>query len=135
MSFKLHPDLVRDCIEVCDLNVSKVLLRNCKQFPWLILVPMRAGVSEWFELSIEDQARSLAEVNWTAHGVKAALKATKMNIAALGNITPQLHIHVIARFSSDAAWPNPVWNIKPAPYAAKDRDAIVAKFRKILGAK
>jgi diadenosine tetraphosphate (Ap4A) HIT family hydrolase len=133
MTFKLHSDLKRDCIEVCDLNVSKVLLRNCRQFPWLILVPMREGISEWFELSIEDQARSLAEVNWTANAVKAALKAKKMNIAALGNITPQLHIHVIARFAGDAAWPSPVWNVKPEPYAQKDMDAVLAKIKPALG--
>jgi diadenosine tetraphosphate (Ap4A) HIT family hydrolase len=109
MNFSLHPDLVRDCIKISETPLCEVLLRNDARFPWLILVPRVAGASEWFDLSAEQQKQLHDEVMLISVQLKKNLNADKMNIAALGNITPQLHVHIIARFKGDAAWPNPVW--------------------------
>ncbi len=110
MHFSLHPDFARDCDEVTHFPLSLVLRKDDARFPWLILVPRRAGISEWFDLSSTDQTQLQREVMHTASALKDHTRADKINIAALGNLTPQLHVHVIARHTTDAAWPNPVWN-------------------------
>jgi diadenosine tetraphosphate (Ap4A) HIT family hydrolase len=132
MTFELHPDLIRDCLEIGDFPLCKILLMNTRLFPWLILVPKREGVSELFDLSTKDRAICAVEINMIAEHLKSYLKAKKMNIAALGNKTPQLHIHVIARFENDAAWPNPVWGTPYAPYSSEEATAIIIKIREGL---
>jgi diadenosine tetraphosphate (Ap4A) HIT family hydrolase len=115
--FELHPNLQRDCIHVGDLPLCRVLLMNDTHYPWLILVPRRDHLRELHELNAEEQLQFLAESNTTAELLQSQFGAEKLNIAALGNMVPQLHIHHIARFSKDAAWPGPVWGVHPAtPY-------------------
>jgi diadenosine tetraphosphate (Ap4A) HIT family hydrolase len=117
-AFDLHPRLAADTRDVADLTLCRVLLMNDSRFPWLILVPQRAGIREIHQLSPEDRAALIEEVARVAAALEKLVGAEKMNVAALGNAVPQLHVHVIARFTKDAAWPTPVWT-KPqtAPYA------------------
>jgi diadenosine tetraphosphate (Ap4A) HIT family hydrolase len=135
MKFELHPQLAKDCAHVCDLSVCRVLLMNNSQFPWLILVPMREGIREITELSEQDYKTAMDEVRFCAAQFLRSTNAFKMNVAALGNMVPQLHIHIIARFENDAAWPNPVWNsgVATTPYDAGTLVKNTAEIRAILG--
>jgi diadenosine tetraphosphate (Ap4A) HIT family hydrolase len=118
-AFALDPRLAADTHLVADYELCRVLLMDDARFPWVILVPRRAGLTELIELSRDEQHALLDEVNRVAHGLHALLKPGKLNIAALGNVVAQLHVHVIARFASDAAWPRPVWGVgEREPYAA-----------------
>jgi diadenosine tetraphosphate (Ap4A) HIT family hydrolase len=108
-AFTLDPRLDADTSHVGDLALCSVLLMDDARFPWLILVPRRAGVSELTDLADAD-ARALMDELRLATGVMLALaKPDKVNVGALGNMVPQLHVHVVGRFRSDPAWPGPVW--------------------------
>ncbi|MBQ4858852.1 HIT family protein [Pseudoalteromonas sp. MMG007] len=115
--FKLAPELKRDCIELADWPLCKVLLLNDSQYPWFVLVPRQANLREIIDLSEEDQIVYLKESARLSKLLMDVFKPDKLNIAALGNMVPQLHIHHIARFTSDSAWPAPIWGKHPAvPY-------------------
>ncbi|MGQ0677477.1 MAG: HIT domain-containing protein [Rhodospirillales bacterium] len=116
--FALHPRLEADTRPVAALGLCRVLLMNDARFPWLIMVPERAGIREIHQLEPADRALLIEEVAKVAAALEKLTGAEKMNVAALGNQVPQLHVHVIARFAADAAWPTPVWT-KPGaiPYA------------------
>jgi len=116
---------------VLDLPLCRVLLMNNAVFPWLILVPMRPHLRELFDLTPEDYLTAAQEVRQMARVLQNATGADKMNIAALGNITPQLHIHVIARFAGDAAWPQPVWNsgVAPMPYQTDRKSKFIKEIQ------
>ena len=112
--FALHNQLQKDCTVIGNLPLSTLLLMNDANYPWFVLVPRREQVREWYELSEVDQRQLLQEANALAKFVQQKTDAKKMNIGALGNMVPQLHVHVIARFEVDAAWPAPVWGKAPA---------------------
>jgi len=133
-NFTLHPQLAADTIPIGDLPLCRVLLMNNRHFPWLILVPMREGLRELFDLSDADYPAVMEEVRDTAKKFAGLTNAHKMNIAALGNIVPQLHIHIIARHTHDAAWPNPVWNtsVKPEFYASNALSHMLKKVKECL---
>ena len=115
--FELHTRLAADCIRVGRLPLSMLLLLNDLRYPWFVLVPRRAGITEIFQLSEADQHQLWRESAKLARNLKQSFHADKINIGALGNLVPQLHIHHIARFSSDPAWPGPVWgHSEPVPY-------------------
>lgn len=115
--FALHAQLAKDCVLIGDLPLSRVLLMNDANYPWLVLVPRRAEMVEIFELPRADQQQLLDEMAQVGSALSIHFRADKMNIAALGNIVPQLHVHIIARYRDDAAWPKPVWSAVPAqPY-------------------
>ncbi|MEL0641667.1 HIT domain-containing protein [Pseudoalteromonas aliena] len=115
--FKLAPELKRDCIELADWPLCKVLLLNDSQYPWFVLVPRQANLREIIDLSEDDQIVYLKESARLSKLLMDVFKPDKLNIAALGNMVPQLHIHHIARFTSDSAWPAPIWGKHPAvPY-------------------
>lgn len=119
--FELAPELKRDCIEIADWQLCKVLLMNDSQYPWFILVPKVAGVREIIDLSEAQQQQYLIESRELQHLIKSVFKPYKLNVAALGNVVEQLHIHHIARFKEDIAWPNPVWNaFERKPYTNKE---------------
>ena len=119
-TFKLDPRLDQDTHLITKLGLSRILLMNDRRFPWVILVPERAGVQEIHDLSIEDRAILMEEITLISKILNVMFKPDKMNVGALGNIVPQLHIHVIARTSKDAAWPGPVWGCgKAEPYDAQ----------------
>lgn len=112
--FCLHPQLVADTFLLGELPLSLVLLANDSQYPWLILVPKRANIREIHRLSAADQQQLMRESCAVAGLLETALAADKINVAALGNMVPQLHVHHVARFSTDAAWPSPIWGKHPA---------------------
>jgi len=131
---ELHTQLAKDCTVVGDLPLSKLLLMNDANYPWFVLVPMRAGKREWYELGAGDQQQLLQEANGLAKFLREKTGAKKMNIGALGNMVPQLHVHVIARFEQDAAWPAPVWGKFPAvSYDEKSLAAMVALGKEFIG--
>lgn len=105
----LDPRLDADTLPVGDLALSRVLLMNDARFPWLILVPRRAEVSELTDLSGEDAAVLMEEIRLATRVMLEMAKPDKVNVGALGNMVAQLHVHVIGRFRSDPAWPGPVW--------------------------
>jgi len=128
--FGLHPQLAADCTAVGDLPLCRLLLMDDANYPWCILVPRRAGVREIHELAEPDQAALLREVTRLSVAMQSLFAADKMNVAALGNVVPQLHVHVIARRVGDAAWPRPVWGaVTRRPYTEAERDAMVEWLR------
>ena len=129
MAFKLHPKLAADTFLVADWPVNRVLLMNDTTFPWLILVPQREGLRDLHDVSAADEAAFWGEINLAARTLKGLTSADKMNVAALGNMVPQLHVHVIARFDGDAAWPGPVWGaVPPVAYEDGARQTFVSEF-------
>jgi diadenosine tetraphosphate (Ap4A) HIT family hydrolase len=133
MAFTLHPQLQKDTLPIGDLRLNRVLLMNNRHFPWLILVPRQENLQELFDLSPVDYMSVMQEVRETSERFAALYKPQKINVAALGNAVPQLHIHIIARFESDAAWPAPVWNTVYEPYENSQIIEIVQHLQKTLG--
>ena len=118
MAFSLHPKLAEDSLPVAELTFCDLLLMNDRRFPWCILVPRIENLRELHAVPADRQAVLYEEIGATSRALERVAGAEKINVAALGNIVAQLHIHVIARFSNDAAWPAPVWGIGRAePYA------------------
>ena len=116
-TWTLHPQLERDTASIGDLPLSRVLIINDANYPWLLLVPRRPNIVELIDLDDVEQAQLTTEVTRAARALREVTNCDKLNIAALGNVVPQLHVHVIARFRSDAAWPKPVWGVvSPRPY-------------------
>ena len=131
--FELDPRLVADTFLVGETPLSQVLLMNDARYPWLILVPRRSDVTEPFELSGTDQAQLWQESMRLGEAMKVHFAADKINIAALGNQVAQLHVHHIARFHTDDAWPGPVWGVGSAvPYSDAARDALIDELRSLL---
>lgn len=115
--FTLHPRLAADTFVLGDFPLSRLLLMNETNFPWLILVPRRADIREIFELSDDDQRQLLRESSHLARLLARIFRADKLNIAALGNLVPQLHLHHIVRHHDDPCWPEPVWGkLTARPY-------------------
>ncbi len=131
--FVLDARLAGDTHEIGDLGLCRVLLMDDARFAWLILVPRIAGARELIDLDAGDQQALLAEVVRVGRVLEDLVRPDKLNIAALGNVVPQLHVHVIARHDDDAAWPQPVWGVGTRkPYAAPERVARVAALRAAL---
>ena len=123
--FGLHPRLQQDCVVLRRLELCQLLLMNDANFPWFILVPEREGVSEIYQLGETDQHQLLAESSMLCDFIQQNYQSDKLNVAVLGNIVPQLHMHHIARFTGDACWPKPVWGQLPAvPYSEQELASI-----------
>lgn len=118
-AFHLDPQLAADTLPLAELPLCRLLLMNDATFPWLILVPRRAGLVEPFELDIADQQQLWLECRQVASALQQACRPYKLNFAAIGNVVRQLHLHLIARQPDDPCWPKPVWsNHRPQPLAA-----------------
>ena len=127
--FALDDRLARDSRSLIRIGLCELRLQNDRRWPWLVLVPQRPDVAEVFELTPLDQAMLTFEMNTVAVALKAATGADKINVAALGNIVRQLHVHIIARNEGDAAWPGPVWGYGRAePYADDEMEALVNRI-------
>jgi diadenosine tetraphosphate (Ap4A) HIT family hydrolase len=121
MTFNLHPQLERDCITIGRLTLCRLLLMNDKQFPWFILVPEIEGITEIFQLDKQQQGLLIEESSFLAEQLNTLYKADKINIAAIGNLVPQLHVHHVVRYRSDKAWPTPIWGKFAAiPYSKQE---------------
>lgn len=126
-AFTLDPQLASDSHPVAELSLCSLRLMDDSNYPWLVLVPRVAEVRELIELDEAQQAQLMVEVNRASRVLKQLFRPYKLNLAALGNLVPQLHVHVIARFQDDPAWPAPVWGrIHCRPY---ETEALVQRVR------
>jgi len=131
--FQLHERLAADTITLADWPLCRVLLMNDASYPWLILVPRRAGLTEFHAVAAGDRSALFDEIERASLALTSGFKPDKINVGALGNLVPQLHIHVIARFRSDPAWPGPVWGKQPpVPYESEELQARVAALKAAL---
>lgn len=116
-NFELHAQLAKDSIWLADWPLCQLRLINDSNYPWFILVPRRANIRDVIDLSDEDQVQLWQESAKLSRLLRQKFRAEKLNLAALGNMVPQLHLHHVARFSSDAAWPSPIWGkVAAIPY-------------------
>ena len=128
--FELHPVLDKDTTSISTLGISRLMLMEDVRFPWLILVPEQPGLTELSDLSAADSEKLMGEIQLASRILQVLTNADKMNVAALGNQVPQLHIHIIARTKDDAAWPNPVWGYGEAqPYSDEHRSELIDKLK------
>ena len=133
LTFSLDPQLERDTTTVGDLPLSRVLLSNDANYPWLILVPRLPDIVEIIDLEENAQVQLTAEIARVSAALKSVTACDKLNVAAIGNVVPQLHVHVIARWRNDIAWPKPVWGAAPAkPYDEAARTRLIAELCRAL---
>lgn len=112
-TFALHTQLAADGLFLVDWPLCQVLRMNDAAYPWLILVPRLTGAREILDLSAADRVRLMDEIAWASQALRDLRQPDKINVASLGNVVPQLHVHVLGRFASDPAWPRPVWGLAP----------------------
>lgn len=130
----LHPQLAEDTVPVIELALCELRLMDDANHPWLVLVPRIADAVELIDLDATQRTQLTAEIDAASRALKALFKPDKLNIAALGNMVPQLHVHVIARFHNDIAWPRPVWGVANArAYAPEELIQRVQTLRDALG--
>jgi diadenosine tetraphosphate (Ap4A) HIT family hydrolase len=137
MGFVLHPRLMADSALIVDWSLSRVLLMNDKRFPWIVLVPRRPNVSELFDLDESSRVLLTGEITRASERLKswAALHGgvDKINIGIIGNLVPQLHVHVVARKRGDSLWPGTVWGAgQPERYGAVELMRMVGEIRDAL---
>ncbi|EAR10512.1 HIT domain-containing protein [Reinekea blandensis] len=131
--FELDYRLENDCVDIGSLPLCRILLMKDANYPWIILVPQRENISEIFQLDLDSQEQLIWESSFVAERLMSAFDGDKMNIAALGNVVPQLHIHHVVRREDDAAWPNPVWGaVPPKAYQAAELDQRIRVLREAL---
>lgn len=127
----LHSQLEKDTLNIGDLPLSRVLLIKDAHYPWLLLVPRRADAVEIIDLGEVEQAQLMTEITRVSRALKEVTQCDKLNVAALGNAVPQLHVHIIARRTTDAAWPRPVWGVMPPlSYDAQQSETLIAALRR-----
>ncbi|MGY3448641.1 HIT domain-containing protein [Bradyrhizobium sp. USDA 4353] len=130
-AWSLHPQLAKDTINIGDLPLSRVLVIKDANYPWLLLVPRREGAVEIIDLDEVAQAQLMTEITRVSRAVKEITKCDKLNVAALGNMVPQLHVHIIARRTSDVAWPRPVWGVAPpVPHDPQEVESFISAVRR-----
>jgi len=134
VSFALDPRLAADTLLVGDLALSRLMLMNDARYPWLILVPRRDDLREIVDLAADERATLIEEIAAASQFLRALPDVDKLNVGALGNVVPQLHVHVLGRRQGDPAWPGPVWGVGARlPYETAAADAMIAKARAALG--
>jgi diadenosine tetraphosphate (Ap4A) HIT family hydrolase len=131
--FKLHPQLALDTVFITDWKLSQVLLMDNRLFPWIILVPRLADLHEIHHLCAENRAILMEEMTRASHAMEQGFKTDKINVAAIGNIVSQLHVHIVARLQTDPAWPHPVWgSAYREPYATQEKADRVHYLKTLL---
>jgi len=135
--FELHPQLVKDTVPLGRFTLSQLLLMNDSQYPWFLLVPERENIREVHELDDADRRQLWEESAQLSRTLTEIFKPDKLNIAALGNQVPQLHVHHIVRYHHDHAWPAPVWGkLPPKPYYSAElyklKSLLINKMQKVL---
>ena len=132
--WSLHSQLKEDTIDIGDLPLCRVLVSKDANYPWLILVPRRPGTVEIIDLDEVEQAQLMREISNVTRALKDITTCDKLNVAALGNMVPQLHVHIIARRTSDAAWPRPVWGVvPPLAHDAEKVQKFISALRREIG--
>lgn len=118
MTYELHPRLAEDTVSLGHTGLCDIRLMNNATWPWILLVPMREGIREIYQLTEQDQIRLLRDSSALGKGMMELFGGYKLNVAALGNMVPQLHVHHIVRYEGDAGWPGPVWGVQQTePYS------------------
>jgi diadenosine tetraphosphate (Ap4A) HIT family hydrolase len=131
--FNLNPRLEGDSYFVADLPLCAVRLIKDANYPWLLLVPRRSDMVELIDLEEDDQQQLMREIALASRALRAATNAEKLNVGALGNQVSQLHVHVIARFRDDIAWPGPVWGVAPPlAYEADKAETLIEQLKEAL---
>lgn len=130
--FQLHERLAKDSYPVTDLPLCSVRLMDNKYFPWVLLVPRQPGIREWIDLPREEQHQLSDEIAVISHILQALVTPEKLNIATLGNQVPQLHVHIIARYKGDKAWPNPVWGGPGEAYSEAEARQFIYDLKSAL---
>ncbi len=132
-NWSLHPQLEADTVAIGDLVLSRVLLSKDGNYPWLILVPRSPGACEIVDLAEPAQTQLMSEIAVASRALKSVTACDKLNVAAIGNVVPQLHVHVVARRRDDPAWPKPIWGaVAPRTYDQAAMDRLVAALRHAL---
>ena len=126
---KINKNFLKSSYHVKDLRLCSIRLHDNLKFPWLILIPRRKNITDMSELNSKDQILLMKEIIYVSKIVKKLFKTSKLNIEKIGNIVPQLHIHVIARHKKDISWPLSVWVVKNKSYSAEALKEIVSKIR------
>jgi diadenosine tetraphosphate (Ap4A) HIT family hydrolase len=128
--WRLDPQLASDTIVIGDLQLTRVLLMDDANYPWLVLAPRRTGAVEIIDLDDDAQEQLMDEIAMISRVLKTLTACDKLNVAAIGNVVAQLHVHIVARRKGDAAWPKPVWGAVPARrYDDAERDKLIAAVR------
>ncbi|MBL4765908.1 MAG: HIT domain-containing protein [Colwellia sp.] len=136
-TFTLHPQLAKDCFELADLPLCKLLLCNDSAYPWFILVPKVNDITDIYQLDWQQQQQLLNESSLLSELVMQVFVGDKMNVAALGNVVEQLHVHHVVRFKNDVSWPKPIWGQQPlTPYTDMElavlKDKVLPKLAVVL---
>ena len=129
MSFKLHKKFLKSSHHLLDLKLCKVRLHDNSKFPWIMLIPKRKNINDITDLNAKDQMLLMKEIVFSSKVMKKLFKTSKLNVEKIGNIVPQLHIHIIARYKKDSSWPLSVWVVKGKLYSAKALKEVVNKIR------
>lgn len=133
ISFDINPRLEGDSYPVADLGLCAVRLMKDANYPWLMLIPRKADMIELTDLEPLERIVLMEEIGQVSDALKSVTNCEKLNVAALGNVVPQLHVHIIARFREDAAWPAPVWGaVQPIPYAKGDATKLISALQDVL---
>lgn len=134
MSFELHPQLAKDTTIIGHFPLCIALLHKDNTVPWVILVPKRASLKELHHLPMHEQQQFLLESQAVSQALEATFQPDKLNLGALGNMVPQLHIHHIARFKTDSAWPGPIWGNTLGIFRSDDeQQALHTRISNVLG--
>ena len=129
----IHPNLLKDCLPIARMPLSHVLLMEDANYPWFILVPEREDIEEIYQLTRKDQQQLASESASLGEAIMRGFNGDKLNVAALGNVVPQLHIHHIVRYHDDPAWPAPVWGkVAARPYTDDSREQVITVLKQLL---
>jgi diadenosine tetraphosphate (Ap4A) HIT family hydrolase len=129
MSFKIHKKFLKSSHHITDLQLCSIRLNDNSKFPWIILIPKRKNINDITDLNTKDQILLMKEIVFVSKVIKKLFKTSKLNVEKVGNIVPQLHIHIIARYKKDSSWPLSVWVVKGKCYSVKVLKEIINKIR------
>ena len=129
MSFKINKKFLKSSHHITDLQLCSIRLHDNSKFPWIILIPKRNKITDMSDLNSKDQILLIKEIVYVSKIMKKLFKTPKLNVEKVGNIVPQLHIHIIARYKKDSSWPLSVWVVKGKCYSAKALKDVVNKIR------
>ena len=130
MPFKIDKNFLKSSHYITDLKLCSIRLYDNSKFPWIILIPKRKNINDISELNSKDQMLLMKEIVYCSKLMKKIFKTKKLNVEKIGNIVPQLHIHIIARFTKDSTWPLSVWVVKGKPYLKEPLKRIIDLLKK-----
>ena len=132
MSFKIDKKFLKSSHYITDLKLCSIRLHDNSKFPWVILIPKRIKITDITDLNSKDQILLMNELVYVSRLMKKLFKTSRLNVEKIGNLVPQLHIHVIARHKKDTSWPLSVWVVKGKPYSKVALSEIINKIRKVF---